>query len=204
MTIIAKPLDVYCKRTWYVSTAPATEPITADNVKDFARIDNATEDTLIEGFIEAVRDATEKYLRRALIEQTITLLMDFWPEDSLVIELPMPPLISVTGIYTLDEDDAATTYSSSNYYVVTSTETRGKVILKQGVTAPTNTDRDYAGFKIIYKAGYGDEATDVPALIREGMKLWTAIFYDTRALFVNGEPPPEVKTFLDPYRMLKI
>lgn len=202
MPLISKPTDAYGNRTWYVSTVPTVEPITVDEVKSFGNIDSSDENTLIEGYIKAVREATQNYLGRSLIEQSITLLMDFWP--GIVIELPMPPLISITGVYTTDEDGTDTTYASTNYMTITSTETRGKLILRQGATAPTNTDRDYGGFKVVYKAGYGNEATDVPQSIREGMKLWTAIFYETRALMQDNQPPPEVKNFLDFYRVLKI
>ena len=202
MSLITKPLDTYGNRTWKVTTFPSVEPITVDEVKTFARIDTTEEDSLLSSSITAVREATEVYLGRALIEQTITLVMDFWP--NMLIELPKPPLLSITGVYTTNESDVDTVYSSSNYFSITSSESRGKLVLKQGVTAPTNTDRDYGGFKIIYKAGYGDESTDVPTLIREGMKLWTAIFYDTKSLMVNGGPPPDVKDFLNLYRVQKI
>ena len=203
MSLITKPTDVYGNRTWKVTTLPETEPITVDNVKEFGRIDTTAEDILLGNMIIAVRDATEKYLNRALVQQTITMVMDFWP-DSLVIELPSPPLISVTGIYTTTEAGVDTAYSSSNYYVITNTDSRGKIVLSQSATPPTNSDRDYGGFKIIYVAGYGDEASDVPQLILEGMKLWVSIFYETRALYINGQPPPEVKAFLDLYRVPKI
>lgn len=182
-----------------VTTAPTTEPITVAELKMFARIDGSDEDTLLESFIEAARMAAERYLNRALIEQTVTLKMDFWPGE--IIELPRPPLISITSVSTLDEDDTATAYDSDYYYAIT-TGIKGKIILKQGVTAPQNTERDYGGFQIVYKVGYGDEATDVPGMIREGIKLWATDIYENRV--VRNEPPPEARTFFDVYRVNNI
>ena len=102
-TLIAKELSEDGDRSWKVTTQPLIEPVTVDEAKIFSRIDTIEEDNLIEGFIESVRMAAEEYLGRAFISQTITTVLDFWPGK--IIELPRPPLISVTGIYTVDEDD---------------------------------------------------------------------------------------------------
>ena len=89
--------------TWKVTTKPSIEPITNDEVKLYARIDGSSEDDLIDGFIQAVREATEKFLGRALINQTITAVFDAWFSD--LIELPRPPLVSVTELRTVGEDE---------------------------------------------------------------------------------------------------
>jgi uncharacterized phiE125 gp8 family phage protein len=197
--IIDKPLDSKGERRLYLVTAPTTEPVTLAEVKAFARIDGTTEDTLITGFITGVRGQMESYLRRALIEQTWAVQMDHWPDSP--IELPMPPLISITSVVTIDEDDTETTYASTNYFVHTSSEP-GELILRDDVTAPNNTDRYFGGYKITYKAGYGTAASDVPQMIRDGIKLWVTEFYENR--ITTAEPPMSVKKLVQSYRMLRI
>lgn len=198
--IIAKSLDRHGNRNWKVTTAPVIEPVTVDEVKTFARIDGTDEDTLLTGFIKAVREAMENYLGRALIEQTIKMTMDFWPNT--VVKLPMPPLISITQVVTLDEDDTETVYSSDNYYVHTLT-TPGEIVIKHGATPPTNTDRYYGGYRVDYKAGYGAAATDVPQSILEAIKLWCSIYYETRTL--TEIPPNQVLSIIDQnYRIPRI
>jgi len=186
-------------RVWKVTTHPATEPITLQELKDFARIDGTDEDTLLNSFIESARRACENYLGRALIEQTITMKMDLWP--SMIIELPRPPLISITAVETLSESDVATAYTSTNYYTITTSEP-GSLVIKMGLSIPENTARDYGGFQIRFKAGYGSSRTDVPSAIRDGIKLWATDIYENR--FVREEPPPEAMSFLYPYRVLRI
>lgn len=186
-------------RIWKVSTAPAIEPITVEEVKEFARIDGNDEDSLISGFIQAARTNCEAFLGRALIEQTITMKMDFWP--GAVIDLPRPPLIAITAVETLDEDDNATEYTSTNYYTVTES-IPGQLVLKRDVTWPTNSDRDYQGYQIRFTAGYGAKATDVPRPIREGLKLWVTDIYENRV--IRPEPPPEAMTMLNLYRVLHV
>lgn len=198
-SLISKDLPRDGNRVWQVTTAPAIEPVTLQELKDFAGIDGTEIDTMLKGFMQAARQAAEPYLGRALIEQSITMKMDWWPGT--VVELPRPPLISITKVATLDEDDTETTYSSSNYYVVTE-GIPGKIILKRSVTAPQNTERNYGGYLIEFKAGYGTNASDVPRPIREGIMLWAAAAQATRVLD-SKNPPPEAKSKLDLFRVLR-
>ena len=77
-SLIIKPLPKHGNRSFAVSIAPLLEPVTLDELKDFAHIDGSDEDTTIEGFITAARVASEKYTGRAFISQTITMKMDYW------------------------------------------------------------------------------------------------------------------------------
>ena len=194
-SLIAKEQSRNGNMNWKVTTEPESEPVTVDELKFFSRIDTTSEDTLLEGFIKAARIATENYLGRALITQTIKMTMDFWPSD--VIEFKRPPLISVDKVVTLDEDDTETTYAATNYYTITES-IPGKLALKQAATAPVNTERDYAGYLIQYKAGYGS-ATSVPQPIKEGIMLWAATTYASRT-FDPKNPPPEARSKLDLFR----
>ncbi len=184
---------------WKVSTDPSIEPITLAELKEFARIDGDDEDTLLESLITSARTLVENYLNRALIEQVITLRLDEWPGE--IIELPRPPLLSIVAVETLDEDDVATVYDSDNYYISTVSEP-GLLLIKNGVVFPQNTNRYYGGFQIRYKAGYGDETTDVPEVIRNCIKQWATALYENRAL--GEEPPTEIKSILNNYRILNV
>lgn len=198
-SLIPKDLPRDGNRAWQIKTAPAIEPVTVVELKEYAHIDGTDEDTILGGFIEGCREATESYLGRALIEQTYRMVIDWWPGR--ITELPRPPLISVDLVATIDEDDTETTYSSDNYYVITE-GVPGKIVLKQGVTAPYNTDRNYGGYLIEYKAGYGAAATDVPMAIRLGIMVWATVVYATRILDPKN-PPPEARSRLDLFRVLR-
>lgn len=195
-SLIAEELPKDGNRVWRVTTGPAVEPVTLSEFKTFAKIDTDDEDAVLEGFISAVRIATEEYIGRALIRQTIRMLMDYWPDT--VVELPRPPLISVDRVFVIDEDDVETVYGSDNYYVVTEA-TPGKLVLKKSAAIPVNTDRDHGGFGITFKAGYGPDASDVPRAIRIGIALWAAVVYSTRVLD-SKNPPPAARSTLDLFR----
>ena len=183
---------------WRVTTAPSVEPITVAEVKTHARIETSEEDTYIGNLITAIRQIAESWLGRALIQQTITATMDWWPE---VVKLPRPPLISITSIKTISELDTKTTYDSSAYYVRTDIEP-GQIIIRDGSTPPINTDRYHGGFEIVYLAGYGDEAADVPQAIKFGLLEWVADAYENR--IIDREPPEDAMPLLMAYRINRI
>lgn len=197
--IESKPLSKSANRSWRVTTSPTIEPISLAELKLFARIDGTDEDSLLNSFIESARRACENYLGRTLIEQTITLKMDYWPDTQ--IELPRPPLISITAVETLDESDVATVYSSSNYYTIIQDDC-SLLCIKQGVSVPENTARDYGGFQIRYKAGYGSTANSVPSAIREALKFWATSMYENRT--VSDTPPADAEMMLYSYRVMRL
>jgi len=185
--------------TWKVTTEPDTEPITVADVKLYARIDGSSEDMLIAGFITAVRQATEQFLGRALISQTLTASLDAWDTD--LIELARAPLQSITEVRTVDEDDNATVYDSSQYYTRTNPEP-GQLVLKFESTPPINTDRFHGGYEIEFVAGYGDSEEDVPEPIKLGIMMWVADVYENRVPI--SEPPAIVKTLMSPYIVINV
>lgn len=194
--ITAESLSHKGNRFFEVTVEPSTEPVTADEVKEWARIDGIDEDNFLESVITSVRKLVEKYICRALISQKIELVMDYWPGK--VIELPYSPVISIDSVVTLDEDDTATTYSSDNYYLQ-STGGPDKLIIKQDSTNPENENRDYSGFKITYYAGYGTAADDVPQTIKDAIKMWVSEVYENRIM--SDEAPKMVEGILKPFRI---
>lgn len=190
------PLSSKGNRAWSVTTPPTYEPVTIEEVKAFGRIVGAEEDSLLSSFITTIISNIEKYLGRALITQTITMYMDYWPGN--IIQLPRPPLVSITSVATLDEDSIATIYDADNYYAFTNA-VPGELVLKQGVTEPVNYERDRGGYRIIFVAGYGAEPQRVPSPIRNAIIDWAYEAFDTR--MISDEPPPRLIKRLMPFKV---
>ena len=186
-----------------VKTPPEVEPVTLDQFKLFARIDGTYEDTNLELLLSAAIVGVEDYLKKALIERTLVLSMDWWPEP---LQLPYPPLLSVVEVRTLDEDDTETAYSSDSYFVRINS-VPGEIIIKNGVTPPINTERYTGGYEVEYKAGYGGDPTDVPASIRHGILLLATYCYENRVPIVTGTivaAVPGLKDALGMQRRIRI
>lgn len=207
-------------------TAPASEPITASEVKAFLRIDGSDEDALIASLITVAREKAESYTSRAFITQTWKAYLDCWPVgkgkwwdgvrqlpiseiqgEKQSLEIPMPPLQSITHIKTYDDADVASTFSASYYYVSVYSGERaqkGRVTLRDVATWPVYT-RNADGIEIQFVAGYGSSASDVPTQIRQAIIQEVAYLYENRNACEQDCMCCNVaKALLNPYRMLKI
>lgn len=159
---------------------PATEPVTTDEAKSHMRVDIDDDDNLIGSMIEAARDYFEETSRRALITQTWRLNLDAWPEGN-EIELPRPPLQSVTEVVHLDEDGNSTTFSSSSYIVVTADEP-ARIVLATGESWPTSSLFPANPIQITFVAGYG-AASAVPEKFKQAIKLLIGHWYEHREAY---------------------
>jgi uncharacterized phiE125 gp8 family phage protein len=99
----------------FLIEAPEAEPVTLTEAKAHCAIDSTDFDTLLTGYIAAVRAHVEKTTGRTLVSQTWELRLPGFPCGA--IELPRPPLQSVTSVKYTDEAGAVQTLSPSAYQV---------------------------------------------------------------------------------------
>ena len=138
---------------------------------------NHEDDDAITKMIQTAREQVEGDEGRSLITRTITLKMDKFPPGS-SFTLPRPPLIAVTSIKYQDSEDVQQTWAAANYVVDAYSEP-GRVVLAMGIAYPS-TYGEANDVEVIYTAGYGDAATDVPATSKAAMLLQIGDLYDHR------------------------
>jgi len=182
-----------------VTTAPSVEPVSAALAKEWLRVDtqDTSQDAVIELLITACRRRVEEYLRAALINQTLTWQMGS-DEMRHPIFLPRVPGVSITSLkYYESDDDTGTTVAANNYELVGKT----KIVIRDDGWSILRKHR--AG-TLVYVAGYGTDADDVPADIRLAILRLVADYYEFREGILAGETlvelPEGVKNLLDPYR----
>jgi uncharacterized phiE125 gp8 family phage protein len=158
-------------------TPPASEPVSDTEAKLHLRVDHTADDSLIDSLITAARRQVETHTGRALVTQTWDMALDGWPCGG-EIDIPLPPLQSVTSLTYYDTSSNATVWSSSNYQVVTD-GVRGRLVLGYGKTWPAVTLRPAAGIIVRFVAGYG-AASAVPEDIKAAIKLWLGHLYANR------------------------
>lgn len=214
------------------TTDPTVEPVTTEQLDTYLRGDGvlaANEGDLLNTLITAAREYVEEFTRRALITQSYTLVMDAWPGNSQgdglgwwdgvregsitmgapnYVELPVGPLQSVTSVTTYDDDNSSTVFADTSYFLDTNA-TPGQVILNTGTVWPSFT-RTRNGIEIVYVAGYGDAATDVPSALRQAVKMIAAHWYENRE-FVKTQSdqnqaaaPLHAQSILNRYRVKKL
>src|SRR3972149_4750261 len=180
-------------------TPPAQEPVALDEARAPLRVDGAEEDTLIEAFIGAAREWTEGFTRRALVEQTWELVLDAFPAGG-EIEIPRPPLISVTSLKYKDQDGAESTFPAASYIVDVASQP-GRLVLATGQTWPGASLYPAGVIAVRFKAGFGDAAA-VPERYKAAIKLLIGNWFENREAVVTGtiatEIPLAVESLLYP------
>jgi len=172
--------------------------ITLDEAKVYLRVDSADDNALITALIEAARDQVEKFTSRTLLTQTFELIYDTVGDS---IEIAKSPLQEVTKIEVIDDAGTKTTVSAS-LYDVDITGSRGRVRLRDGCVWPTH--RGFASFIITAKAGYGENATDVPILLRTAVFIALAIIYENRGVIDEGKIVSSISAICWPYKVIRL
>jgi len=190
----------YNRKTISIVTPPAQAIVSLADMKSYLRVDTTHDDTLINGFIASATQNIREYLRRSLITETLELSCDGFTEGdgdyrmlSLGagthtgarahfsgspnrIDLPYPPVQSITSVKSFDRANIESTFSDANYQV---DERGGRLYLNQGVTWPQNL-RSTEAVKITYVTGYGSSSADIPATIIQAVQMNVAQMYDCR------------------------
>lgn len=184
-------------------TAPATEPVSLGEAKAHLRVDISDDDALINNLIAAARRHIELTLcNRAFITQDWDYFLKEFPEGD-TIEIPLPPLQSVTSLKYKDKDGVETILPTTEY-IVDANATPGRVILAYGKSWPSFTPYPSNPVAIRFKAGYG-AATAVPEEIKQAIKILVGHLYEYRELVVIGtilhEIPFTVYNLVASYRI---
>lgn len=189
-----------------VTTPPAAEPITLDDVKNHLKIDYTEDDSLIGVMIQAAREYVETYTGRVLLEQTIQEYYDFFPCSTVTnpragIEVRFAPLKTLTTVNYINSNGNTQALTVTTDYTFDSISEPPRIFPAYGKSWPTNRDQPNAVW-IEYIAGYSN-ASDVPAVIKQAMLLIIAKMYEQREDTVKNLPT-QSKWLLDTVKIQNI
>jgi uncharacterized phiE125 gp8 family phage protein len=165
--------------------------VSVSQVKTHLRVETHEDDALIEALAITATSMAEHELNRALVTQTLTLVIEEFPLKN--IQLQKPPVKSVTSIKYLDTDGVLQTVSSDLYRLI-------KDPIAPYITSsawPEGTE-----VTVVYQAGYGTES-NVPAQIKQWILVHVGAMYENReSVGKELKPLPFVASLLDRYRTL--
>ena len=170
-----------------VKTAPTGEPVTTAEAKAHLNVDTADDDTYIATLIKVARQQFENDTGRAYYRRTYYLDLNGFPVGD-AIELPMPPLLSVTSVVHYSTSGAASTVTSTVYGTDTSAQP-GRVVLQYNQSWPTDEVRPFNGVRVEYVAGYGtasQAATVIPEGAKQAILLVVGDLYKDRETAITG------------------
>lgn len=187
-----------------LTSGPAVEPVTLDEVKAHLRIDGNAEDVLLSSLILTSRLHVEAALDIALIDQTWTLQLDRWPK-ACEVEIPLSPLHAITSVRVKDASGNWSTVPPTSY--LTDVASRPARLIFNAAGKPVPGTRA-AGIEIAFSAGFGGTASSVPAPLRHAINLLVAHWYEHRDAAEAGSPdariPPEISDLIAPFRKIRL
>jgi uncharacterized phiE125 gp8 family phage protein len=204
-------------------TAPANNPLTLDQAKAHLRVDFTDDDLLIAALVDAAVqycDGPKGFLGRALARQTWDLYLDEFPCRfgsafhrrgnhcyGAHIDIPLPPLINVVGVYYLDGAGNEIEIDAGAYTV--------DAVSEPGRVVPVNFSWPTAAHvpnavRIRFTAGYvtsdSPPADNVPKPIVAAMLMYIGDLYANRETMLTGQRAAAVtlpwasEQLLRPYR----
>ncbi len=190
----------------YITSEPATEPVTLAEIKSHLRVDGSDEDTYIDTLIASARKYCEAYTNRVFITQTWVQEEDLFTSP---IHLKVNPVISLTSLKYYDSSDAQQTLTdaSTNFQKDFSGDLAK---IHEGTTNdfPAISSKVINPIEITVVCGYG-AASAVPDDIKHAIKLMVAHLFENRDMVhrpVASMPfdvvmPSSVKHLLNRYRV---
>lgn len=171
-------------------TAPTVEPLTLSDAKLQVRRDHVDDDDeyLATLLIPAVRERAEQATGRQLMRATWDYTLNAFPCEDW-IELPKPPLSSVTSVTYVDANGTTQTLSTSLYTVEAPAGPRGRrgrVILNYGEIWPSTRPQPNA-VTVRFVAGYGTTSDATPPRLKMGMLLDLGTLFEIREDHIIGQ-----------------
>lgn len=167
----------------------SAQVVTLEEVKLHARADGLSDDDpwLQTIAVPAALDRAELETQRQLRRATYALRLCGFPCADW-IELPKPPLASVSSVAYVDLAGVTQTWASSNYTVDAPAGdrcARGRLALAYGVAWPS-TRPVINAVTITFVAGYGETPQTMPALLRWAIAQDIATMFMARENHITG------------------
>ena len=187
-----------------VSTAPTKQPLLVSDVKRHLQIEHTADDKYIEDLIKAATATLERYTGRAFMQQTITLDLDAYEAQG-PITLKRAPFSSLTSFSYYDSSGNSNTVAATQYYV---SGTDPAIVVAQD--GGWELHRTYKALTLVYVAGYGASRSDVPAPLRQAIRVLVADMWnnpesmklESRSSSFPTPLPTSAKALASPYRLL--
>jgi uncharacterized phiE125 gp8 family phage protein len=180
-------------------TPPTDRAVSLNEARRHLRVEDTDSDDLIAMYVEAAEQSLA-YFGRAL--KPATYAVDLYGHVFPRIDLPMPPLRSVTGITAPDATGAMATVDTANYTVTKTNEGRGTILTASGFSWPFPPySPGYVAATVTFTAGYDV----VPSALRAAILLIAGTLFENRS---GASPVPMTKlpyaidSLVSPYREL--
>jgi uncharacterized phiE125 gp8 family phage protein len=156
-----------------VVTPPTVEPVDLQTFKDHARIYGTDDDAICSAYLTAARQLFEAQTGMSIMATTYRLNLNSWSDT---IYLMRHPFVSLTSVQYVDTNGVSQTAAGGTDYDLDAKSTPAVVKWR---TSPQLHPYQMPKVWATFSAGYAS-ADQVPALIRQGILLLAADWYERR------------------------
>lgn len=151
-------------------SAPTSQILTLDEVKDHLNIGDDFEDDYLTSLIDVATAYIEgpQGIGIGLLTQSWRLSLDAFPR---IISLPFSPVQSIDSVTYLDASGTVQTVDPASYVVDLDSDPV-RIVAKTGWPALPLTG--IGSVKVVFTVGFGDHPSDIPADIRHAAKVLIA------------------------------
>lgn len=179
---------------------PAIEPVSLAEAKNYLRVEHDDDDALIAELITSARVQVEQAARRALITQSWRIVKDHWPASGWIVS-PVNPVQTIDAARVHPLEGVAVSLDLDAFTLNAAAAPAILAFERSGVKQPGRTT---GGIEIDVTAGYGGAAEDVPAPLRQAIRLLLARSYEQRDRVEKDELPDAVAALIAAYRVAKL
>lgn len=178
---------------------PSIEPVSLDEMKTYLKLDHDHDDLMLSAFLIAARVHLENATNRHFITQTWRLELTIPCGTS--IELPLQPVQRVLAAAMQSAQGDLLALDLAGFRLHTNQSPATLKLLEPSCWRP--------GSKLLIdlETGFGPQKEDVPAPIRQAIKILAAEWYEKR-LVADPASLPQISTtlmtLLSPYRVLRL
>jgi len=174
-------------------SATTALPISLLELQEQLRVDSTADNSDLKRQLKAAVGYCERAIggHRRIMRHTYDASLSAFPSSGR-IDLPLPPLRSVTSIQYYDTDNEQQTLSSTAYHTITPTEGQGRIERKSGESWPTTKTRPDA-VTVRFDAGYSTGSTGIPETLRHAIRLVASHYNENREGSITGTVSRQVE-----------
>lgn len=205
-------------------TGPTVEPVTASQLRSFlVETTEGLPDDEANALIAEARNLIEEMTGIAFLAQDWRLSLDRWPNGSepwwdgvrqiaiselhgtpAQVEMPRYPLSSIVSVTVYDAASVAAVVDVSATFDVDTYQRPGRMALQQGATWPIAM-RPTNAIQIVYRAGFGTLASQVPPILARAVKQVAAYLYTHKGDDCDmGNALSAAGSLLDAYKVTRL
>lgn len=175
------------------TSGPSHAPGDLADLKSFLRVNHDDDDDLLDDLLDTAIEDVEDFLGKTLVQREVNA---YWSTVDKYVELPRPPIVSITSIDKVEDDGTSTALTSSDYKEFSSDNFDGRnIVVFDNVIGNQ--------IEAVYQAGYASSFSGLPKRLQKACFHQVRLYYDNSPLSDTLQIHEPTGLVWQAYRMAK-